>query len=222
MSTTPAAATAASNASVIQPKKNDRATMASNFDQFLQLLTTQLKNQSPLDPLDTNQFTQQLVQFSQVEQQLKQNETLTALLSASKAGTVSNAMNFVGARVTMDGSGAELKNGVAEWSLDAERASSATITIRDKAGNVVNTYNRTLNAGTNSFRWDGRTSTGATATDGQYQILVEAADSQRARVTVKTEVSGIVDTVDFSGETPILQIGNSRIAMDKVKSATRN
>lgn len=222
MSTTPAAATAASNASIIQPKKNDRATMASNFDQFLQLLTTQLKNQSPLDPLDTNQFTQQLVQFSQVEQQLKQNETLTALLTASKAGTVSNAMNFVGARVTMDGSGAELKNGAAEWSLDAARAASATITIRDKAGNVVNTYNRTLNEGANSFRWDGRTSTGATATDGQYQILVEATDSQRARVTVKTEVTGTVDSVDFSGETPILQIGNSRIPMDKVKSATRN
>ena len=59
---------------------NSRKTIADNFDTFLQLLTTQLKNQNPLDPLDTNQFTAQLVQFSGVEQQLKTNEFLEALL----------------------------------------------------------------------------------------------------------------------------------------------
>ena len=81
-------------------KTADSATLASNFTQFLTLLTTQLKNQNPLDPLDTNQFTQQLVQFAGVEQQLKQNETLTALLGVSKATTGASAIGFVGQKVT--------------------------------------------------------------------------------------------------------------------------
>ena len=76
--------------------------IANNFDQFLTLLTTQLKNQSPLDPLDTNQFTQQLVQFAGVEQQLKTNETLGSLLSLNAAGTATNAVGFIGAKITAD------------------------------------------------------------------------------------------------------------------------
>ena len=79
--------------------------IANNFDQFLLLLTTQLKNQSPLDPLDTNQFTAQLVQFAGVEQQLKTNETLGSLLSLSAAGTATNAVGFIGAKITAVASG---------------------------------------------------------------------------------------------------------------------
>ena len=63
----------------------DNTEIASNFTTFLQLLTTQLKNQNPLDPLDTNQFTQQLVQFAQVEQQMKSNDQLSSLVSWKRA-----------------------------------------------------------------------------------------------------------------------------------------
>src|SRR5262245_26173523 len=62
----------------------DKTEIASNFTMFLQLLTTQLRNQNPLDPLDTNQFTQQLVQFAQVEQQMKSNDQLASLVSLEK------------------------------------------------------------------------------------------------------------------------------------------
>src|SRR5436309_5795631 len=89
----------------------DKNTLAGNFDQFLTLLTTQLRNQNPLDPLDTNQFTQQLVQFAGVEQQLKQNETLTALLGVSKATTGASAIGFVGQTVTADGAATQLSAG---------------------------------------------------------------------------------------------------------------
>ena len=61
--------------------------LADNFQTFLTLLTTQLQNQNPLDPLDTNQFTQQLVQFAGVEQQLKMNDTLATLLTLNQAST---------------------------------------------------------------------------------------------------------------------------------------
>src|SRR5215831_7548991 len=71
----------------------DKTEIASNFTTFLQLLTTQLKNQNPLDPLDTNQFTQQLVEFAQVEQQMKSNDQLTSLVSLEKSAVASTALN---------------------------------------------------------------------------------------------------------------------------------
>src|SRR3712207_5158235 len=103
-------------------KASDRAAIAENFDAFLLLLTTQLKNQSPLDPLDTNQFTQQLVQFASVEQQLKSNDTLNALLTSAKASAVSTAASFVGMQITADGNMAHLSNGKAEWALTSAKA----------------------------------------------------------------------------------------------------
>src|SRR5215213_9171365 len=88
--------------------------IANNFTAFLRLLTTQLQNQNPLEPLDTNQFTQQLVQFASVEQQIKSNETLNALLASSRSSIVSTAADFVGMQVTADGATSELKNSRAE------------------------------------------------------------------------------------------------------------
>src|SRR3954447_371597 len=79
------------------------ATIAGNFDTFLQLLTTQLKNQNPLDPLDTNQFTQQLVQFAQVEQQMNMNTSLGTLISLEKATQTTAALSFLGSTVVVDG-----------------------------------------------------------------------------------------------------------------------
>jgi len=214
-------AAAAASASAITPKKDTRAQIAGNFDQFLNLLTTQLKNQNPLEPLDTNQFTQQLVQFAQVEQQLKQNETLSSLLSMSKSATTANAMAFVGSRVTMDGATSALKDGKAEWRLNAPRAAAATVTVKDKTGNVVATESATLNAGDQTFKWNGRTSTGGSATDGDYTIVIDAFDAQRNRVPITSEVTGIVDGADFTGETPVLIIGATRTPLDKVKSVSR-
>src|SRR3954453_10502606 len=112
--------------------------IAENFDSFLMLLTTQLKNQSPLDPLDTNQFTQQLVQFASVEQQLRSNETLKALLTSVKASATSNAASFIGMQVTADGATTRLTTGKAQWTLTPARAAAqAVITIRDQNGSVV-------------------------------------------------------------------------------------
>ncbi|KUL95337.1 flagellar hook capping protein [Bosea sp. WAO] len=192
--------------------------IANNFDQFLTLLTTQLKNQNPLDPLDTNQFTQQLVQFAGVEQQLKQNETLTALLGVSKATTGASAIGFVGQSVTADGAATQLKEGKAEWKLNASKGGTATITIKDANGKVVQTGTTTLTAGDQSYSWDGKTSTGTAAPDGEYTITVDARDLAGAAITVKTEVRGVVDGVDFSTAVPTLLIGAIKVPLDRVKS----
>src|SRR3954466_13719990 len=117
-------ATGASAASSSSAGSVDRSQIAGNFQQFLQLLTTQLQNQSPLDPLDTNQFTQQLVQFASVEQQLKTNDTLSSLLTTTQASTTANAAGFMGLAVTADGSTATLSNGAASWTLTPAKAAA--------------------------------------------------------------------------------------------------
>jgi flagellar basal-body rod modification protein FlgD len=194
-------------------------TIANNFNQFLQLLTAQLKNQSPLDPLDTNQFTQQLVQFSSVEQQLKTNDTLASLLSSTKAATASSVAGFIGLNVAADGATTSLAGGSASWNLTAARAAkSASITVSDKDGNVVATKTGTLAAGANTFTWDGKTSTGTTAPDGDYTVKVTALDTTGQSVSVKTEVSGTVSNVDMSTATPTLLVGSIRVPVTAVKS----
>lgn len=198
------------------------STIAGNFDQFLLLLTTQLKNQSPLDPLDTNQFTEQLVQFAGVEQQLKTNETLSTLLSINMATTSTNAVAYIGSTITADGATSQLKNGKAEWSINAAKGGTATITIKDKNGSVVRTLTQSLVAGDQKFTWDGKTSIGGTAADGDYQITVDAVDVNGQPVTTKTQIKGVVDGVDFDGLIPVLKIGDISVAIDKVKSVVRN
>jgi flagellar basal-body rod modification protein FlgD len=108
----------------------DKTEIASNFTMFLQLLTTQLRNQNPLDPLDTNQFTQQLVQFAQVEQQMKSNDQLASLVSLEKSAQATTALAYVGATVVVDGATAQLTGGAANWSLNVTKPSTATITVK--------------------------------------------------------------------------------------------
>src|SRR6185436_16837280 len=103
--------------------------LANNFNTFLQLLTTQLKNQNPLDPLDTNQFTAQLVQFSSVEQQLKTNDFLSALVAANTNSVQTSAVGFIGKTVTAAGTRSELVNGQAVWNFKLADAANVTVTI---------------------------------------------------------------------------------------------
>src|ERR1700710_2954713 len=97
---------------------NTGATLAGNFQTFLTLLTTQLQNQNPLDPLDTNQFTQQLVQFAGVEQQLKTNDQLTSLITLQQTAQSTQALGFVGKVAVVDGSTANMVNSAAVWDLN--------------------------------------------------------------------------------------------------------
>jgi flagellar basal-body rod modification protein FlgD len=143
---------AASQAAATSTAKSstDRAMIAENFDAFLLLLTTQLKNQSPLDPMDTNQFTQQLVQFASVEQQLKSNDTLNALLTSARGSSVSTAASFVGMQVTADGKTSRLADGKAEWMINPARAAQASVTILDSSGSVVASSTQSVPAGRRS------------------------------------------------------------------------
>ena len=198
---------------------SDASTIAGNFNQFLTLLTTQLKNQNPLDPLDTNQFTQQLVQFASVEQQLKSNDRLDSLLTASKASAAATASGLVGKKVTANGATATLSDGSATWTLDPARAAAkAVLTITDAKGNVVATQTKALPAGSQSFAWDGRSSTGQLAAEGKYTLKVQALDATGQSVTVDTRISGAITSVDVTGAEPVLTIGDRTVPLSSVEA----
>ncbi|MBJ3786953.1 flagellar hook assembly protein FlgD [Devosia sediminis] len=194
-----------------------RQTIADNFDTFLSILTTQLRNQNPLDPLDTNQFTQQLVQFTGVEQQLKTNEFLEALLLNTQTTARSDAVSYIGKQVSASGETAELKDGGAYWAYNAEaNVANATVTIKNSAGQVVYTETGSLNAGPGAFLWDGVGSDGSTKPDGVYTIEIKGTNLKGNEVKVSTQSVGVVTGVDFSGSEPMLTVGKNKVALKDV------
>src|SRR5689334_740736 len=199
----------------------DKNTLAGNFQTFLTLLTTQLKNQNPLDPLDTNQFTQQLVQFAQVEQQLKQNEQLTTLVAIEKGAQSTTALAFVGQNVSVDGQTAQLKNSSATWSFQVPKPISASVTIKSATGQTVYSGSFSMDTGLQTFSWDGRDSTGTLWPDGKYTISVTGKEASGQTVSVPTEVEGLVDSVDLTQTPPVLSMGGTDYTLDKVKRVVR-
>lgn len=197
---------------------SSRSTIADNFDTFLSILTTQLKNQNPLDPLDTNQFTQQLVQFTGVEQQLKTNEFLETLMLSGQNTAKSDAVSYIGKEVTSSGKTGELTGtNAAFWAYSADaKAANATITIKDSKGQIV--YNQTgpLEAGPGTFRWDGKGSDGNMKPNGVYTIDIQGKDSNGQTVKISTASIGIVTAVDFTGDVPLLTVGTRRVAITDV------
>ena len=176
-------------------------TIAGNFQTFLTLLTTQLKNQNPLDPLDTNQFTSQLVQFAQVEQQLKANDQLATLVSLQQTAQNTAALDFVGQTVDVDGQHrrADQRHG----HLAAHGAEARDRHDHDQAARParqVFSGNYSLNAGTQPFVWDGKDSSGLQWPDGNYTISVTAQDASGQPVAIPTEIEAVVDSADLTSD----------------------
>lgn len=208
-------------AGVTIKSENDNASLAKNFESFLTLLTTQLKNQNPLEPLDTNQFTQQLVQFTQVEQQMKMNSQMASLIAIEQAAQSTAAMAYLGSVATVDGATAKLEGGAAKWSFVADKPSSATINIKNSTGALVYSGTYTVQAGQQNFQWDGRSNNGTKQPDGNYTMAIAAKDTSGNSVAISTQVSGIVDSVDLNASPPTLQIGGQNFTLDKIKKVVR-
>jgi flagellar basal-body rod modification protein FlgD len=187
------------------------------------LLTTQLRHQSPLDPLDTNQFTQQLVQFAQVEQQLKANDQLAALVALQKTAQASAALDFVGKTVVIDGATTQLASaGNAIWSFSAPKTAAATISIKNATGQVAYSGSFTINPGQQEFLWDGRGTDGKRWPAGAYTMSITAKDANGQTVAISTEVQGIVDSADLTQNPPVLSIGGQNFTLDQIKRVVRS
>ena len=201
----------------------DKATLASNFQTFLTLLTTQLKNQNPLEPLDTNQFTAQLVQFAQVEQQLKQNDQLSTLVSLQQTAQNTTALNYVGEKVGVTGNTTTLANGQATWTFDVPKPVSGLVTIKSPTGQVVYNGNYSMSTGNNqSFVWDGKDASGLQWPDGNYTLTVTGQDASGQAVTIPTSIEAVVDSADLTKNPPVLSIAGQDYTLDKIRRLIRN
>jgi flagellar basal-body rod modification protein FlgD len=197
--------------------------LAGNFDTFLQLLTTQLQNQNPLDPLDTNQFTEQLVEFASVEQQINENTNLQTLISMQQTNEATSALQLVGSTVTVGGNAAALDNAAnsaATWNLTTTTPATATVTVTSAAGTTAYSGTMSLNAGTQSFTWNGQGSNGQTWPDGTYKLSVTATGANGQAVSVSTQVQGVVSGVNLTSTPPTLTVNGQSVQISQVTSIT--
>jgi len=192
------------------------ASVAQNYTTFLKMLTTQLQNQDPLSPVDTNQFTQELVQFSQVEQQLQTNSQLGTLISLEQTNQTTAALSFVGKTVTFNSATAQMTNSQANWTLASSKPATASVVVQSSTGQTVYSGTVALNAGSNSFAWNGQGNNGTQWPDGAYTVAVTATDANGQPVAVSTQASGVVSSVDVSKTPAALLVGNQSYTLNQI------
>ena len=216
--TTPATSTPqATNANGTQNTNGALNQLSTNFSTFLTLLTTQLKNQDPTSPMDSNQFTQQLVEFSQVEQQINTNTNLNTLITQGQTQIGAYATSYLGKSVSVTNGNAALVNGGATWTYNLGTvASQATLTVTDANGKVVYSGPGATAAGSHQFAWDGKDNNGNQLGDGTYTLAVNAQTASGSAVTSTVSSNGVVSEIDMSTGTPKLVVGGMELGLGDV------
>jgi flagellar basal-body rod modification protein FlgD len=199
------------------------STLTKNIDTFLTLLTTQLRNQDPLEPLDTEKFTSQLVQFASVEQSIRTNSHLEALIALQSSQDRSTALDLVGREASVASDKTALRSGSAHWSYILPNAAGAVaLTVLDANGRpIARTAGRT-EAGRHDFAWDGAVN-GGRAPDGVYTLRVDALGADGAAITAEIETTLRVEAAQF-GATTLLETAAGAVPIDRVRriSAAQN
>ena len=216
--TTPAASTSGTGSSATSPGLN----LAGNFQTFLTLLTTQLQNQDPTNPLDTNQFTQQLVEFAQVEQQINSNTSLSTLVSLQQTAQSTQLLNFVGDTVTVNSNTAQLTNGQTSWTFSSPQPANATLNISNSSGQLVYSGAMTMQTGTNTFNWNGQGNNGTQWPDGTYTMSVVGQSAAGQSVPISTQVTGVVNSVNLTQTPPTLSVNGQSFTVNQIQGVTRS
>lgn len=199
------------------------STLADTFDTFLALLTTQLKNQDPLDPMKSSEFTSQLVQFAGVEQSINTNKKLDQLVQLQTSNQLNSAVSFIGKTVEVISDLLLLKDGAAKISYGLDRKAAHTIiSIVDQNGRVVRTVQGETDAGRHEFEWDGRDSKGVLVADDVYGFSVVATDGDDDTIDTIAASFGIVTGVEIVENAPRLNIGELGVPFDAVFAVREN
>jgi len=215
------AAIGATTQGVLDKNTAARNKLADDLDSFLHLLTQQLKGQDPLSPMDSSEFTNQLVQFAQVEQQIGQNENLTSLISLGEQSIASNSVNYIGRTVEGASSQVPLQDGQlkAGYGLTVT-AQITTVVVRDAAGDIVYTESGISEKGVHEFTWDGTDSQGVQLPDGPYTISATAIAGDDTPVdTYITAFGRVTGVTNVDGRT-LLLLGNVGLPIDDVLSVS--
>ncbi len=196
---------------------SNTTSLTQTFDDFLVLLITQLQNQDPLSPVEATQFTEQLVQFSGVEQAINTNSKLDELIALQSGNQLNAAVSYIGRDVEADSEMTSLQNGTATilYGLDAT-AASTTIGIVDESGQLVRTYSGDTSTGLHELVWDGLNDQGIAQPDGVYGILVTARDADNQSVTAATGTRGRVTGVESQGDEVFLKLGDLLVPLTRV------
>ena len=208
----------ASSAASTQPA-NALSSLSGNFNTFLNLLMTQLQNQDPTSPVDTNQFTQELVQFSQVEQQINTNSSLNTLIQLTQTGQVLQGSSLIGKRVDVASTQVPLQSGVAPAiTFTAPVAGTASVTVANAAGVVVAQPQISASQGSNSWTWDGTGANGSTQPDGLYTFTVNGPAATGGSQSLPFSVVGTATGVTRNNGTIDLQMGGLTADFGHVQS----
>jgi flagellar basal-body rod modification protein FlgD len=214
---TSAATAAASSSSTSQTGTNALSSLSSNFGDFLQLLMTQLQNQDPSSPLDTNQFTSELVQFSSVEQQINTNTSLTQLIQLTQAGEVMQGSSMTGKQVTVSSDHVPLQNGQGIIQFTSPAAEPVDIAIYNDSGLKLSDSMLMANKGTNTWTWNGKDSSGNSVPDGSYKVAVTGANADGTTSALTFSVVGTATGVQSQSNSMQLQLGALSVDFSKVQ-----
>jgi len=213
------------NSSTIEGSQSAQAEskLEDDLNQFLNLLVAQLQNQDPLDPLDANEFTSQLVQFASVEQQIFQNSNLEKLLNLQETSQISQMVDFIGNRIEFASQKLPVEDGAAEFTYTIPAGvRDATINIANSAGLNVFYTDGDTNAGTHTFKWNGLDKNGRQVPDGVYTLLISAKDAFDKLAEIEYTVFGTVTGAGVdNGETELFIGDNLGVGVDTVLSVKK-
>ncbi len=217
MSIASVAATSTSSATT----KDAAASLSGNLQDFLKMLMTQLQNQDPTSPMDTQSFTTELVQFASVEQQINTNTSLTQLISLTQSDGLLQASSLVGQTVAVSASRMPLQNGSGGLTFTAGSAGTAKIAISTTAGAPVLNTTVDTTAGSNAWTWNGKDSQGNAVADGSYNVTVTGTDSTGATVSLPFAVSGKVTGIQKTSTELDLLLGAQSANITTLQSVTK-
>jgi flagellar basal-body rod modification protein FlgD len=197
---------------------NALASLGSNFNTFLTLLTTQLQNQDPSSPMDSNQFTTELVQFAGVEQQINTNNSLGQLIQLAQGGALMQAAGMVGKQVEVSSDELTLQNATAAIGFTAPSIGPVTITVSSGSGQKLYETTVAADQGANRWTWNGQTTGGATAPDGAYKVAVTASGPNGGTTPLATTALGTVTGVQQKDNSVVLQLGGLSVGIGALTS----
>lgn len=208
---------AVSGAADLSKSQNSKQKLAEDLNQFMNLLVTQLQHQDPLDPMDPNEFTSQLVQFASVEQQIQSNANLEDMLKLQQTSLLGTVVGYIGKQVEVSGNHMPLENGAATAHYEiSANADTTTITVTDSSGKPVYFTEGETDAGRHAFSWDGKDSLGFQLDDGIYTITVSSLDGAEEAIDVAHTVTGTVTGVSNDNGAAVVSLGEADYSVDNV------
>lgn len=195
----------------------DGKKLADDFDDFLVLLTTQLQNQDPLDPMDSGEFTQQLVSFTGVEQQIQANQNLELLANLSRLQNLASSASYLGTdALTIRDVGDHNGTGIKWQYQNTAVTDQLTLEVRNSAGDLIYSESGETRLGTHEFNWDGRDESGNLVEDGNYSLEITAANSDGDELSPNIFVQETITAVDTSGFEPVFTVGPNEVGQTEI------